>query len=1093
MKGDFTRSTFDRRKHYSSVRQQQGRVQMDADWNEQVDIEDYLDQTQGRDVIGACGVPETGGGFEIQITPLTSPPSSPPTGPELTVSAGRLYLDGILCENEDTILFTEQADLPGAELPDVNGIYLAYLDVWQQHVTALEDPSLREVALGGPDTATRTKTVWQVKLLRVGNANAALTCQLNFPAFQLLQTGPSGRLSAQAQQATASTGPCIIEPGAGFRRLENQLYRVEIHRGSEGGQPTFKWSRDNGTVVTRWLSRDGNNLTVSSLGRDKLLGFAPGQWVELTDDTRELLGQPGTLVRIVNAEGQTLIVDPATATGTFNYADFPRNPKVRRWDMTGATGQIPVETPATNGGFIPLEDGVEVRFEAGAYQSGDYWLIPARVATGDIEWPHTDPQPPHGIGHHYCRLALVRLTAAGFAVVDDCRPRFPSLTELTSLLYISGDGQEALPGQVLPRPLQVGAAHGQWPVPGVGVTFTITGGTGTLTAPSGTGSTLTVETNASGVAECSWTLDAVNGSQQVQAFLADGTHLPVRFNANLSRASAVAYTPTNLCPDLVAANVQTVQQALDQLCQAREREPGIHVTRINLINGDILRNDTEVPVDRLAQGLSVACDANLDPNSLNSRDGFPPLAPNCFVSLSMPFPLNTEDRRMWGDPVIGFQPLVVAANVTVDDNALFWVPIGQAQAWLTQRLFSTLIQLGRDGRVLARLTLKGNFIWAQDDASLFLDGEVFGARRNAPNTEIRLPSGDGRRGGDLEMWFWLVPTQTLPPSPIGHNVTSNPTEIQAGVVGVMGEARLTKVGTNPQATLASTINFLYQGIQISNTFAGSVAMNPATGTITANGLTILLTGGWRNPGVTATALNTAVGGLVTLSVPQGLVINEGDLITVNGVNAFVNITGGEVNVSLTSSPSTAHIFVNTSRVPVASVLTGNLILNVSVIRNRVQGTVVDAAGAAIPAASITMTGASGTRSTITDAQGAFAFPNTAAGDYTVVAQFGNFSAQRTVRVGLIVVGPPVPPVLDPGIVVPVSPVSPVGPVGPVSPIRRLDEIEGIGDVFSSRLVQNGIADPAALGSAEPARVAQILRITENQARTFIDRARRLLG
>ena len=39
MKGDFTRDTFKKEKHYSGVRMQQGRVQVDADWNEQVDIQ----------------------------------------------------------------------------------------------------------------------------------------------------------------------------------------------------------------------------------------------------------------------------------------------------------------------------------------------------------------------------------------------------------------------------------------------------------------------------------------------------------------------------------------------------------------------------------------------------------------------------------------------------------------------------------------------------------------------------------------------------------------------------------------------------------------------------------------------------------------------------------------------------------------------------------------------------------------------------------------------------------------------------------------------------------------------------------------------
>ena len=568
-------------------------------------------------------------------------------------------------------------------------------------------------------------------------------------------------------------------------------------------------------------------------------------------------------------------------------ADAATHLRVIRWDQSGsvrkADGSELIDLDLTTDGLIlltaanpsfVLEHGIQVTLSipaGGTAHTGDYWCFAARTADADIE--RLDAAPPAGIHHHFCKLAIVEADGS----ITDCRPLFPSLTELDSLFYISGDGQEAMPGQALARPLQVGVAHGRWPVPGVGVIFTITGGTGTLTAPSDAGSTLTVETNASGVAEISWTLDAVNGSQQVQAFLANGTHLPVRFNANLSQASAVAYVPTNLCPDLVAANVQTVQQALDQLCQAREREPGIHVKGINLINGDILRNDTEVPVDRLSQGITVVCDANLDPNIVNKRDGFPPLTPNCFVSLALPFPLNSNDRELWGDRLIGFQPLLLAATVDVDDNALFWVPIGAVQAWLTGRLFSILTQLGREGRVLARLTLKGNFIWDRDDATRYLDGEVFGFARDTTNIDARLPSGDGRRGGDLELWFWLVPSQALPPSPIGHSVTSTPTDIQAGVVGVLGELRLTKVGANPQGTFASSISLVYLGVQISNTFPGSVAMNPATGTITANGITILLTGGWRNPGVTATAVNTAVAGLITVVVPQGLVISEGDL------------------------------------------------------------------------------------------------------------------------------------------------------------------------------------------------------------------------
>ena len=38
MPGDYSRRIFRNRKHYSGVLMQQGRVQLDADWNEQLDI-----------------------------------------------------------------------------------------------------------------------------------------------------------------------------------------------------------------------------------------------------------------------------------------------------------------------------------------------------------------------------------------------------------------------------------------------------------------------------------------------------------------------------------------------------------------------------------------------------------------------------------------------------------------------------------------------------------------------------------------------------------------------------------------------------------------------------------------------------------------------------------------------------------------------------------------------------------------------------------------------------------------------------------------------------------------------------------------------
>ena len=69
MKGDFTRFTFDPSKQYSGVRKQQGRVDLDADWNEAADIQAYLDAVQSTDVIGKCGTPKKASGFKVSIKP----------------------------------------------------------------------------------------------------------------------------------------------------------------------------------------------------------------------------------------------------------------------------------------------------------------------------------------------------------------------------------------------------------------------------------------------------------------------------------------------------------------------------------------------------------------------------------------------------------------------------------------------------------------------------------------------------------------------------------------------------------------------------------------------------------------------------------------------------------------------------------------------------------------------------------------------------------------------------------------------------------------------------------------------------------------
>ena len=125
MKGDFTRDTFDPQKHYSSVRMQQGRVQVDADWNEQQDITDHRTETETIDVIGPCGGPWHHAGFHLvpQVADLTADEQARPENqnpPPLTlggdfyISGGRYYVDGILCENDGIVPYSRRRSPPRA-------------------------------------------------------------------------------------------------------------------------------------------------------------------------------------------------------------------------------------------------------------------------------------------------------------------------------------------------------------------------------------------------------------------------------------------------------------------------------------------------------------------------------------------------------------------------------------------------------------------------------------------------------------------------------------------------------------------------------------------------------------------------------------------------------------------------------------------------------------------------------------------------------------------------------------------------------------------------------------------------------------------
>lgn len=510
MRGDFTRFSHRAERHYAGVLMQQGRVTLDADWNEQFEIDDHRWRVQTVDTVGRACAPEDEAGFRLSFTP---------DGSDLVIHPGRIYLDGLLVElavgapvrvvaiDDATVtlahlapddrplapgqwveVVSDETEHPGgpdrtlariesvdAEAPSVTlaadpsshsgqtevrlrrvvtyltqphypaaagppfadpfdpaawggRTHLAYLDVWRRHVTALEDPHLREVALGGPDTATRVQTVWAVRLLRDPEKRgepadaSGLACHDPHPLWDALMAPPRGRMSARAEAAPAEDDPCAVQPEAGYRGLENRLYRVEIHAPGPLGTATFKWSRDNGSVLASIVAfPQVDEVEVHSLGRDKVLRFHADDRVEAFSEVSELAGLAGTMASIVGAPDEadrTIALDTDVAA----YDGHPL-PRLRRWDHGGPE-------PVTADAWLELEHGVQIRFRGGPFDVGDYWVVPARVATGDVEGFVEAPR--RGIQHHYARLAFVRWPTDGDpGAVVDCRSTFPSLCGLT--------------------------------------------------------------------------------------------------------------------------------------------------------------------------------------------------------------------------------------------------------------------------------------------------------------------------------------------------------------------------------------------------------------------------------------------------------------------------------------------------------------------------------------------------------------------------------------------------------------------------------------------------------------------------------------
>jgi hypothetical protein len=471
---DNSRFTFNPFNDYAGVVMEQGRVQTDADWNEQLSESMRLEQATTLDTLGQAVVPATTP-FAFQIAPSTAPNGS------ITIGRGRMYVDGILVENHgnpkhaawdpalgemsgspqpppsadaNPVAFESQPYYPGAAFPQTAGDYLVYLDVWRQPVTFIEDSSLIDPAIN-VDTTGRLRTQWRVMTAPVASGT---TCGEPLSPWPV----SAGQLSTTTITSGPS-GPCCLTAGTGYSGVENQFYRVEIHNpGNAGGVgATFKWSRENASVQTSISAIGTGNtsagvlstqLTVASLGRDQVLGFSAGDWVEILTDANDNLSQPGYLCKIDRVDPSTgsiilTVTAPSTVTLGSAYTRLVRwDQKSKIYDsdnnlycdldkLASGTSEdngfygIPVPTDGTS---LQLESGIVVTFgissPSGSFLPLDYWNIAARTANQSIDV--LSSAAPRGQHHHFAALSIATVNASGTVTnASDCRGPWPNAGE----------------------------------------------------------------------------------------------------------------------------------------------------------------------------------------------------------------------------------------------------------------------------------------------------------------------------------------------------------------------------------------------------------------------------------------------------------------------------------------------------------------------------------------------------------------------------------------------------------------------------------------------------------------------------------------
>jgi hypothetical protein len=447
MASDRARISYDPSRAYRGVIAQQGRVTLEADANEAWMIGSEALRRETIDIIGPAGTPDDG--YKV---------IGAPTVAKVRVGAGTYYLGGWRLTLDAPVALGQQPDWLDAPPLDQGKNALVALLVTEQSVSAVEDQALREVALGGPDSAARSRLLQHFPLIPVAGDSCATAASI--VARQLAGAGiridpvsyellSDARLEVGFVADPAPTDPCTPAAAGGYLGADNQLIRITViayNARRNGGR--LLWGFNNASILYRVTAAPATPRLLTLQGAPIDQEHAPrlNQAVEVLRSRAELKDggfTPASMADRNFVAADSGFVTTVTAAYDFDHgtltlanplpAEYVNDPNplfLRLWDsIVPFSGGTPTPLDGTNGVTVTIT----LPAFSTAIAARPFWRFAVRPDTPAQVYPIRfleAPQPPDGPRQWLGDLAVIgRGRGRGVDVLADCRPTFEALTK----------------------------------------------------------------------------------------------------------------------------------------------------------------------------------------------------------------------------------------------------------------------------------------------------------------------------------------------------------------------------------------------------------------------------------------------------------------------------------------------------------------------------------------------------------------------------------------------------------------------------------------------------------------------------------------